>query len=138
MRLGRDEGERHRRRARLQPILEGGARRERGAARRRPEHAERPLAAGRVETGLRAEQAELREAADLPQLAAETLARAGAQLPGSDAQHRRRAQLHAQPARSSAMLVTLPPNPERLNSTRRTAPASPPEGVNPSSASGVA
>src|SRR6185436_14110105 len=101
---------------------------------RAPQHAERATRPGAVEAGLRAEQAELGEAAGAAQLASEALPRARRQLARRHAHHGRRGEVDH--ARSRATLVTLPPNPARLNSTRRTALASPPEGARPSSGSG--
>src|SRR5213079_3423906 len=88
------------------------------------------------QAGLRAEQAKLREAARAAQLGGEARAHPCRKIVRSDTQRGGREQIHGQPAFSSARLITLPPNPERLNSTRRTPCASPPVGARPSASSG--
>src|SRR5712691_6910058 len=135
MRLHRDEGERHGRLAAPQVLVERGARGLQGAELACPQDRERAVAARGIETGLRAEQAKLRESAGAAQLGGEARAHPRRKIIRSDAQSRGREQIHFQRVLSSARLITLPPNPERLNSTRRTPSASPPEGARPSSPS---
>src|SRR3989454_924146 len=136
MRLSRDERERHRRLAAPQVLVERGARGVQRSELACPQDRQRAVAARRVETGLRAEQAKLREAAGAAQLGGEARAHPRRKIIRSDAQRGGCEQIHRHSAFSSARLITLPPNPERLNSTRRTPCASPPEGARPSSPSG--
>src|SRR5712691_1860796 len=138
VRLHRDERERHRRLAALEVLSERSARGVHGAKLARPQDPERAVAACGLEAGLRAEQAKLREAASAAQLGREARPHPRRKILRRNAQYRRREQIHVHPAFSSARLITLPPNPERLNSTRRTPCASPPEGARPSSPSGCA
>src|SRR5712691_3400195 len=138
MRLSRDEGERHRCLAARQVLVERGARGMQRTELACPQDRERAVAARGIETGLRAEQAKLREAAGAAQLGGEARAHPPRKIIRSDAQRGGREQVHDQAAFSSARLITLPPNPERLNSTRRSPLASPPEGSRPSSSSGFA
>src|SRR5438093_2597007 len=138
MRLSRDERERHRRLAAPQVLVERGARGVQRSELACPQDSERAVAARGVETGLRAEQAKLREAAGAAQLGGKARAHPLRKIIRCDAQHGGREQIHRQSAFSSATLITLPPNPERLKSTRRTPCASPPEGARPSSSSGFA
>src|SRR6266699_4011888 len=138
MRLSRDEGERHRCLAARQVLVERGTRGMQRTELACPQDRERAVAARGIETGLRAEQAKLREAAGAAQLGGEARAHPPRKIIRSDAQRGGREQVHDHPAFSSARLITLPPNPERLNSTRRTPSASPPEGARPASPSGFA
>src|SRR5712691_6671214 len=138
VRLHRDERERHRRLAALEVLSERSARGVHGAKLARPQDPERAVAACGLEAGLRAEQAKLREAASAAQLGREARPHPRRKILRRNAQYRRREQIHVQPALSSARLMTLPPKPERLNSTRRSPLASPPEGSRPSSSSGFA
>src|SRR5207302_4841830 len=85
----------------------------------RPQDSQRAVSARGIQAGLRAEQAKLREAAGAAQLGREARAHTRRKILGRNAQHRRSEQIHVQPAFSSARLITLPPNPERLNSTDR-------------------
>src|SRR6266849_6579996 len=138
VRLHRDERKRHRRLAALQVLVERSARGVHGAKLARPQDSQRAVAACGVQTGLRAQQAKLREAAGAAQLGGEAHPDPRREILRRNAQYRRREQIHRQSAFSSARLITLPPNPERLNSTRRSPLASPPEGARPSSSSGFA
>src|SRR6266581_511392 len=138
MRLSRDEGERHRWLAARQVLVERGTRGMQRTELACPQDRERAVAARGIETGLRAEQAKLRESAGAAQLGREARPHPRRKILRRNAQYRRREQIHDQTAFSSARLITLPPNPERLNSTRRSPLASPPEGARPSSSSGFA
>src|SRR5256886_413108 len=138
MRLSRDEGERHRRLAAPEILGQRRSRGVQGAELARPQDRKRAVAARGIETGLRAQQAKLREAAGAAQLRGEARAHPRGKVFRRDAQGSRREQIHDQAAFSSARLITLPPNPERLNSTRRTSCASPPEGARPRSPSRTA
>src|SRR3989449_5308422 len=138
MRRSRGERERHRGLAVPQVLVGRGARGVQRAELACPQGWGRAVAARGVETGLRAERAKLREAAGAAQLGGEARPQPRLRIIRSDAQNGRREQIHSQPAFSSARLITLPPNPERLKSTRRTPCASPPEGARPSSSSAFA
>src|SRR6185295_9015704 len=109
-----------------------------GAELARPKDRERAVSARGIQAGLRAEKAKLREAAGAAQLGGEARPHLRRKILRRDAQRGGREQIHRQTAFSSARLITLPPKPERLKSTRRTPSASPPEGARPRSPSGLA
>src|SRR5437899_7952398 len=85
MRLSRDERERHRRLAAPQVLVERGARGVQRSELACPQDSERAVAARGVETGLRAEQAKLREAAGAAQLGGEARPPPRLQITRSDA-----------------------------------------------------
>ncbi len=103
MRQGADQRERHYRLA-ARRLEQGGSRGANRAMAGSPEHAERAAPRHGVDAGLRAEQAELREDAGAPQLGAEALSRARAELSDRDPLHRRRREVDH--SRANARLAT--------------------------------
>src|SRR5437762_9042746 len=108
MRLGRDEGERHRRLTELETLVERGARSVERAAPCCPQDPERAVPTRGVQAGLRAEQAKLREAARAAQLGGEARAHPCRKIVRSDTQRGGREQIHGQDRKST-----------RLNSSHR-------------------